>query len=384
MKINKKIRVLPLLLALIFAALGITAFAADSGKVIDSDCFYIEFPPEYSTLVKNDDDTALIFSDNLDVIESITVKRADNTDRIAVSQLKEKDAANMFLDAAGYDTEDYKINRLKTKFEKINGFSALKLSGKVFTTLYDLPEDNYESDFSAYIFTTEQYCFSVIFEKQLESYKDIADFTDVENCINTVAINGIFFNGDEPTKEHTFSDKSFEDAIDESAAVSDEELDEITETVLSATFAIGSAIFIIPTATLIIISVVLIVKHIKRKKILERYEFHYGPISDFGGYNPGTVNYGYPQNGNAYYQPTDYRNANAPYTGETTGNGCDEPIRSAAYNSQPQQPQSRATSEQPQQPVQSQASDDIADAYCQPMQTDTPVSTENHTEESEN
>lgn len=371
MKTNKKICVLPLLIALIISALGVTAFASEAPLTIDSDCFYIEFPTQYSTIINDDDSTALLFGNNWDIVESITVKKSGNDDKIAVSQLKETDAGNMFLNAAGYDTQDYRISRLKTQTEKINGYSALKLNGKVFTTIYDSPEDNYESDFSAYIFTTEQYCFLVIFEKQLENYKDIADFTDVENCINTVAINGIFFNGDEPTKEHTFSDKSFEDAIDESAAISGKEMDEITETILSAAFSVGSAIFIIPTATLIIISVVLIVKHIKRKKILEKYELAYGPITDYGAYNPGNINYGNPQNGNPYYQPTGYRgadyNANAPHTAETTGNGSDEPIRSTAYNTQPQQP------------VQSQISEDITEDYCQPMQTDA-HSTENHIE----
>ncbi len=190
----------------------------------------------------------------------------------------------------------------KSETKNINGLTTYYVEG-----LYFFSDDTeYKTPFYGYIFATKEN----IVILGLESTD--GDTEELNEVLATLRINGTYFDGEKPTKVHTFSNVTFEDALAESIEnveatygdefyddsykneMGDEEFYEIFEGFSSFFTVIIILVSVVPTIVVIVLAIVFGVKYNKNNKRIKEYENRYG----FRGWgvSPNGMKYPYQQN----------------------------------------------------------------------------------------
>lgn len=327
---NKSKKILAAIIALIvvISTFSVTAFAEENYNIIDTDSFYAVVPDDYYPYYDGSGAT-IIFQD--DDYNTIRIEKKANTVsgfENGISKASE-DSLKKFVGDFYEESDDIEVEFLKSSKGKVNGLSYYITNGKYLDWfLSDNKEEAYYYDFCVCLFATKEYIYMICFEEYCDEYSELAEFEDAGEFLNTVAINGTYFDGEKLEKTHQFSDKSFESAAEETGNI-------ITDRDVSLAKGFIIIIFVLPIVILLVIAIILIVKHRKRKKLIEKYEMKYGML---GGYNPNNYNqngYNQPQY-NQNNNPNDYNGYN--YGGENSQQmpqeKASEPIyKSNFYNS---------------------------------------------------
>lgn len=286
---NRKIKIVfvsvTLCLVMMFSSIG--AFAIEDDNVIDTSTVYavvsddMELSPYYDDCFYFQDEEA----ENFLMIMSLSNK-------IAPNGLKKTEKANIEDCFTQYfvceNDNDFK-NSIKTVYSKsenkvINGLTAHYMEGN-----YSFTDDpDYKYYFYGYIFATKENIVIIGLEN------DERDTEELNEIIPTLRINGTYFDGEKPTKAHSFSTVTFEDALAESILEADQAYDsefyddtyeyemgdeELFEFFDSFTTIFGIIIIfvsVIPTIVVIVLAIVFGVKYNKNSKRIKEYEKRFG------------------------------------------------------------------------------------------------------------
>lgn len=281
---KKTHKIFAVTIALVMLMGCITASASDK-EVLDNDRFYVEMPEGFeqdNTMTSNyyftdSDYTEIEFfvEGNLQFPDGIA-----KTDEDVISRR----AQRIIESTRVYVTVD-EVSKCT-----VNGFNAALINGS---------NDFYESPFRAYVFATVE----TVYVVYCESF-DEADLDKLDDVVETFAINGTYFPGDEPTIEHDFSEAANYYSAYEKYSENYNETTREENIDTGGVFIILFLVFISPVA--IVISIVFIVKNHKKKKIIQEYERYVGHISalrdsfNFRQMNPVAM----PMYGNPYQQYT--------------------------------------------------------------------------------
>ncbi len=229
---------------------------------------------------------------------------------------------------------EIETNFISTKKVKKNGLYTYELKGS-----YNYGDDFYNYNFCAYVFATIEDIFVITYEA---SEDGIANMADISNVMATLAINGTFFEGDNPSILHNFENSPSYNEVLESMRENDilESGPIFEDGVLGIAAVIAIVMTVVPTLIVIFIAIVLIRKYNKVKKTLRQCELTYGSISQYNAYNQNYGGYGYNQPINQPYQPPvnpvyqqNPVNQNAPQTPSYVTNAVNN-----LEGQQPQQP----------------------------------------------
>lgn len=303
---NKLKKILAVIIALIvvISTFSVTAFAEENYNIIDTDCFYAVVPEDYYPSYDGSGENIVFQDDDYNTIRIGKKENAVSGFENGISKASE-DNFKKFVGDFYETSDDIEVEFLKSSKGKVNGLSYYITNGKYLEWfLSDNKEDAYYYDFCVCLFATKEYIYVICFEEYCDEYSEIAEFEDAGEFLNTVAINGTYFDGEKLEKPHQFSDKTFESAIEETGNI-------INDNDVSLIKGFVIIVFVLPIVILLVIAIILIVKNRKRKKLIEKYEMKYGML---GGYN--TNNY----NPNGYNQPQ-YNQSNNPnnYNGYNYG-----------------------------------------------------------------
>lgn len=327
---NKLKKILAVIIALIvvISTFSVTAFAEENYNIIDTDCFYAVVPDDYYPSYDGSGENIVFQDDDYNTIRIGKKENSVSGFENGISKASE-DNFKKFVGDFYEMSDDIEVEFLKSSKGKVNGLSYYITNGKYLDWfLSDNKEKAYYYDFCVCLFATKEYIYVICFEEYCDEYSEIAEFEDAGEFLNTVAINGTYFDGEKLEKPHQFSDKTFESAIEETGNI-------INDNDVSLIKGFVIIVFVLPIVILLVIAIILIVKNRKRKKLIEKYEMKYGML---GGYN--TNNY----NPNGYNQPQ-YNQSNNPnnYNGYNYGTenpqqmpqeASSEPIyKSSFYNS---------------------------------------------------
>ena len=289
---------------LISTVVSLNTFATEeSGFVIDTDVLYANVPEDYSFDLFSEG----YYSFTDDDSNSLYYLAFENTSAPnGIAKLGEKDIQKILNE----NYFNFVYESVTTKFEeskikKVNGLNSYIIEGNYYF-------DDVESfiyPFCAYIFATEENIIMVVYE---DIEDEISDYDDINKAVTSIEVNGTFFPGDKPVNNHDFTGAlPFEEALarDVEEYLGDGQvLTDIGEEVVGLTKIITVAIFIIPFAIVVLIAIIMIIKYIKNKKILDKYENAYGknPVNpnmynynptmpSNGGYSPYNQNFNNPQ-----------------------------------------------------------------------------------------
>lgn len=317
---NKFKKFFALIIALIVAisTFSVTAFAEENHNIIDTDCFYAVVPDDYYPSYDGSGESIVFQDDDYDTIrigkKENTVSGFEN----GISKASE-DNFKKFIGDFYEESDDIEVEFLKSSKGKVNGLSYYITNGKYLDWfLSNDKEEAYYYDFCVCLFATKEYIYVICFEEYCDEYSEIAEFEDASEFLNTVAINGTYFDGEKLEKPHQFSDKSFESVVEETGNI-------INDRDVSLIMGFIIIVFVLPIVILLVIAIILIVKHRKRKKLIEKYEMKYGML---GGYNPN--NYNQPQY-NPNNNPNNYNEYN--YGGEISQQMPQEKASEPIYKS---------------------------------------------------
>lgn len=305
MKNIKKISVFLSVIFILSSVFCCTAFAAKeyTGYIVDTDIVYAELPADYE-LSFVDNYFYFVDSDyNSIVIEALENKIAPE----GITKLTEEEVVDFFFDVYFLEGDEsysdyYKLLQVKAEKTEVNGMSAYVITGKY-------SEDGFVYPFCSFIPATKENVFMVTYEQTEDKELEKEDIIEV---INSLAVNGTYFEGDIPTFKHDFSNaKAYKDALSEA----DKELysDEgfFSDDILGYGYdeetmgeAIGFAkvilvvIFIVPFAIISIVAIIMMILYIKNKKKLNSYEEKFGPIEMMKSFSAPNMNYNYSNTGN--------------------------------------------------------------------------------------
>ena len=309
MKSIKKLALMLALFLILSSLFCITSFAEEKETfIIDTNTVYAEVPDDFRFFPFND---RFYFIN--EEIGRFWVFQAENFNlENGVKNLTKEKAFDTYKYYFDIDTDYYNYQISKGQIEKINGISSYVLLGDIISEYDECDELEDESGnivpgeicrrcFIVYIFATRENTIIISFESSGEKTKE--DIQKVKKIMETVLINGTYFDNEKLSVSHNFTNSpDFEDAL--LTAVNNYDAFSEMDSSLKVMFIVTIfVLFCAPVIIIIIIAIVNIVKYSKNKKKLKKYQMTYGSISQYNAYNQNHGGYGYNQPVNQPYQP---------------------------------------------------------------------------------
>lgn len=283
-----KIALISVTLCLIMMFSCVSVFAVEDDFVIDTDTVYAVIPDDLY-FSSYEGDYYYYFEDD-DYSNCLSIMVLDN--EVAPEGLKKADKniiGNYFSEAYIWEyDEDYK-QTIKIKYDKseltsVNGLTAYYLQGAYGFSDYE--DWEYDCPFYGYVFATKENIVIVCLETALYD----GDIEYLNETVASLRINGTYLDGDKPTQSHTFSEETFEDALqadidasewyypDDLSGLpeSDEEFAEFFNIFTDIMVVVIVLSCIVPTIALIVLAIVFGVKYNKNSKKVKMYEDRFG------------------------------------------------------------------------------------------------------------
>lgn len=300
---NKKKNLFALIFSVVtlLSAFSPSVFAIESDNIIDTDCFYAEIPEDYTSGYSSDGESICFSDDDFNNVKIVRHKNDGDKIKNGIANTGDDELWLLVREVNAFD--DHMNGEMSESGKgKVNGLTYYFARGKVYDVFVTDKEDSYYYDFCTYLFATKEYIFEITFEEFCDEYSDVAEFVDVKEILKTVAINGTYFDGESLEKPHQFSNKPFEDVVAETANA------DFTDEETFILCVVIIVLLVVPTLALCIIATCLIVKHIKRKKIIDEYEIKIGMANVYSRnvYSPNGYQTPYTQNNYGGFNPTGY------------------------------------------------------------------------------
>lgn len=324
-----------------------TSLTAGVESLLETNEVYIAIPEEYVYTPFYEDDLYFVYTD--DEYNYIYVDMQENTKvNEGITKLSEKEIKDLFIvnfllegDEAYYDY--YDVNFSKCDVVTLNGVKAYFLAGDYAWIEEGMTEEDiYRSGFNCYITATKE---NIYFVAIVDDEGVFDEDEDMKTLMNTVCVNGTFFDGDKSTVKHDFNSylpysqvlqdqlsyyfENYEDPLDniemESADgyLYPEMFSEETGKYFVIAGIVIAVVTFIPTLIVLIISIVLIIKYSKNKKKLNEMEKQFGASINAGNmYQPYTAQsvaqpYGV-QAAQSVYQPVNSQPVPQPVNTQVT------------------------------------------------------------------
>lgn len=258
---KKILKIMVITLAVILAFGSVSVFAEGEEKVIlDNSVFYIDIPENYMYDTESSDNFRIIDSgfggQEMEFFVEGNLMFPDGTEKASDEEIISKVRRIVEWGA------DFSVDKVERK--TVNG----QKTAVVMCTQDFLGTYNYEY----YLFATkEAICVVAV------SYSDEEEKQEIEKILETFVLNGTYFSGDKPVKNHDFSKSpDYYEEIEKIAQDYYDYSEEFDDTMWGVMGFAGICLLLSPI--MLIAFIIIIVSWRKNKKIAKEYESYFGPI----------------------------------------------------------------------------------------------------------
>lgn len=286
---KKRLFAVILSVLMIFSLFSVVAFAEaetlhedfddiDMGTIRTKE-LYLAVPDEYELEVWTEGEHLTYSNYDSDYIYVVCQKNDCATE--GINALTQEEATKICMEYYDEINSAGFLGNEKSNFEvstaqkqKYNGVTGYGLSGVISYEAYDSEEPYYYA-LEAYLFATKESIYVIIFEDNTEIFREQED---VKSTLDTIAVNGTYFDGDKTTLDRDFANApDFKSAVELTYGEAYSDYDGYEDMYLYS--IVGTIILIIFIVLIIAAFVALCVMNYMKSKKIQAYERMYGPLN---------------------------------------------------------------------------------------------------------